>query len=636
MGLGQCALGHWVLYWSVLVHTGPYWSVLVYTGPYWSILVCTGPYWSVLVHTGPYGSVLVRTGPYWSVLVHTGLYWSILVHTGPYWSVPVPQPDGLVLQWEPLEQPWDPPGDTAAPPVAEEPPDPGYEPDWAVLSPPQRPPRPPGWRGGFRLALRELRGLRRGPPGLGPPFLLLLPRDGPCVPPLHFPRGGHRNLLRLLGPHLHPCPRDPRLLLVTPPQDPPQPPSPGLVTRLLQGPVGGLSRLLGGPRGHAPRQEGAELEAEPDFEVITCVRLGPRPAPPRGPPVTPEEWGRSFDSEGRSLDPQGLLLRIFRGGLSPELRPEGWRRLLGLRGWGDPPKPDGEQRSGYTRMQLQWRSLSPGQLRRNRLLSTYRRRLERDLGRCPPHGPPRALLRDVLMTHCMFHFDLGYVRGMGEVLAPLLGVTPLEHEAFWGFCSIMEMVGSSFGPGRAGMGRVVQPELGEDMGCRGVSRCCRRWLQLRFQPWLGTEGTRRVWEVLWTGLPCPNFHLLLVFVLLEVTRDVSPAHGDPPGAPPGDGDSDSDSDSDSDEVPAVPLDAERVLSAAEGLFLQLRGAPDLPPALRELLGMGSPPLAPPRTPGSPPRNLNGGGSFPPGRLGPLEGSPRTPGSPRPPPPPTPK
>ncbi|GAB0202149.1 TBC1 domain family member 17-like [Grus japonensis] len=498
-------------------------------------------------------------------------------------------PEGTVLQWEPLEGPWDPPDDT------EELPDPGYEPDWAVLSPPRPRPQPPGWRGGFRLALGELRGLRRSPPGLRRPFLVLLPRRGPCPPPLHFSRGGPRNLLRLLAPQLRPCPRDPRLLLVTPQDDsgldaPPQPPSPGLVTRLLQGPyaatVGGLSRLLGGPRGHAPCEE--EAEPEPPFEVIACVTLGPRPAPPRGPPVTEEEWGRSHDAEGRSLDPEGLRQRLFRGGLSPQIRLQGWRWLLGLQP-GEGPDPR-ERRDDYFRMKLQWRSLSPDQERRNRPLRRYRHRLERDLARCHPDVPPleRALLHDVLLTFCMYHFDLGYVRGMSEVLAPLLTVTPNEVEAFWGFCSIMEMVGGNFGPGREGLKRqlgqlgqlvrVLDPNLCDRLEAGGTLGCCTRWLQLRFQPHFGLQGTLRLWEVLWTGLPCPNFHLVLSCVLLEMAGDVPPRPGDTGGdSDDGDGDSD-DEDSEWDEAPpGRVLDAEEVLSRAEGLFLQLAAAPVSPP-----------------------------------------------------------
>ncbi|XP_053908394.1 TBC1 domain family member 17-like isoform X2 [Cuculus canorus] len=355
--------------------------------------------------------------------------------------------DDVVLEWEPLEEPWDPPDDTPAPPgEAEDPPDPGYEPDWAVLSPPRAPPQPPGCRGGFRLALRELRGLRRSPPGLHRPFVVLLPRGGGAATPLHFPRGGPRKLLRLLGPRLRPCPQDPRLLLVVTPQDPgpdppPLPPSPGLVTRLLQGPVaatvGGLSRLLGGARSPHPGEE-----PEPPFEVISCVTLGPRPAPPRAPPVTLEEWGRGHDPEGRTLDPAGLRERIFRGGLSPPVRPQAWERLLGLRGWGGHDPRERSRRGDYFRMKLQWRSLSPGQQRRNSAFQRYRQRLERDLDRSHPDvtDPERALLRDILLTYCMYHFDLGYVGGMSEILTPLLTVTPEEVGAFWGFCSLMEMV----------------------------------------------------------------------------------------------------------------------------------------------------------------------------------------------------
>uniref|UniRef100_UPI000B4CCCCF TBC1 domain family member 17-like n=1 Tax=Lonchura striata TaxID=40157 RepID=UPI000B4CCCCF len=90
-------------------------------------------------------------------------------------------------------------------------------------------------------------------------------------------------------------------------------------------------------------------------------------------------------------------------------------------------------------MKLQWRSLSPGQLRRNKILSGYRERMERDLARAPPWAPP-ARLRELLLTFCMFHFDLGYVGGMSEVLAPLVSVCPDEAEAFWAFVAVMERV----------------------------------------------------------------------------------------------------------------------------------------------------------------------------------------------------
>ncbi|XP_071276802.1 TBC1 domain family member 17-like isoform X2 [Agelaius tricolor] len=286
------------------------------------------------------------------------------------------------------------------------------------------PTRGGAWAEGFWLSLGELRGLRRGPPGLGPPVLVLLPRGGgPCPPPLLLPRGGLRKLRRLLGARLRACPRDPRLLLVVTPEDPPEPPpEPGLVTRLLQAPglgglsLGGLGRLLGGPRG----AEGAE--PEPPFELLSCVTLAPRPCPVRGPPLARADWGRG-------LSPEELRERIFRGGVSPELRAQAWPFLLGLTPKGTPGTPKGTpgtpkgtpgtpegsegtpdparaRRDDYFRMKLQWRSLSPGQLRRNKILRGYQERMERDLARAPP-WVSRSLLREVLLTHCMFHFDLG-------------------------------------------------------------------------------------------------------------------------------------------------------------------------------------------------------------------------------------
>ncbi|XP_063997370.1 TBC1 domain family member 17-like isoform X10 [Pogoniulus pusillus] len=444
-------------------------------------------------------------------------------------------PDDLILCWEPLEQLGDPPEEEA-----EELPDPGYEPDWAVLSLPRPPPQPHGWGGGFQFPLGELRGVRRSPPGLRRPLLVLLPRGGPCPPPLSFSRagGGPRNLLRVLGPRLRQCPWDPRLLLVStpgdPPQDPPpEPPPSGIVTRLLQGPyaaMGGLGRLLAGPRNSAPLEEvepgagfgaeGAGPEKEPPFEVIHCVTLGPRPTPSRNPPMTEAEW-----EEGRSLAPEVLRERIFRGGLSPEVRLQGWRFLLGL-GGEDPQNK--ERRDSYLRMKLQWGSLSPGQWSRNSLLRGFRRRLEKDLSGGPPHVPPpeRGLLRDLLLTYCMFNFDLGYVRGMSEVLRPLLSVAPQEVEAFWGYCSIMEMVnwgaprgaaadgssGDSNPPwgwrGPCGSGRL---SLGNPQGCpqtvprcsgqaslAPTSCCCsavscwRKWQEPRSPPPGDTLGTGRV------------------------------------------------------------------------------------------------------------------------------------------------
>ncbi|KPP58337.1 hypothetical protein Z043_123844 [Scleropages formosus] len=108
--------------------------------------------------------------------------------------------------------------------------DPGYEPDWAVISTVKKtrehpPVRETGQWGPFSLPLSELHSLRRARFSLGRNFLVLTSRGGHPLPPLHFHRGGTMELLRalqryiILAPAL-PCtpssPVDGRLFLAYP------------------------------------------------------------------------------------------------------------------------------------------------------------------------------------------------------------------------------------------------------------------------------------------------------------------------------------------------------------------------------------------------------------------------------------
>ena len=51
-----------------------------------------------------------------------------------------------------------------------------------------------------------------------------------------------------------------------------------------------------------------------------------------------------------------------------------------------------------------------------------------------------VVLRDVLMTYMMYDFDLGYVQGMSDLLAPILFVLEDEVDAFWCFVAYMDRV----------------------------------------------------------------------------------------------------------------------------------------------------------------------------------------------------
>ena len=48
---------------------------------------------------------------------------------------------------------------------------------------------------------------------------------------------------------------------------------------------------------------------------------------------------------------------------------------------------------------------------------------------------------------------------------------------------------------------------------------CFRWLLVWFKRELSLSDVMLLWEVLWTGLPCRNFHLLICLALLTNEKD---------------------------------------------------------------------------------------------------------------------
>lgn len=49
-------------------------------------------------------------------------------------------------------------------------------------------------------------------------------------------------------------------------------------------------------------------------------------------------------------------------------------------------------------------------------------------------------LHNILMTYIMYNFDLGYVQGMSDLLAPILFIMNNEVDAFWCFSAFMDKV----------------------------------------------------------------------------------------------------------------------------------------------------------------------------------------------------
>ncbi|KAF7697740.1 hypothetical protein HF521_004250 [Silurus meridionalis] len=241
--------------------------------------------------------------------------------------------------------------------------DPGYEPDWAVISTvkqsrgtEQIPVRETGHWGSFSLPLSELYSLRRARFSLGRNFVVLTSRGGDPLPPLHFHRGGTRELLRAMQKYIRlaPSPVDGRLFLAYPHDSDAlshsfdelqmfDDTSSDLVSRFIQDPYattfGGFSKVTNFFKGalkppesplhaqgnpHTPRLS----DDEPGFELITCqgAELGPRPSVSRGGPL--DSWGPFLDSEGRVTNPQKVKELVFRGGIVPSFRKEVWKFLL--------------------------------------------------------------------------------------------------------------------------------------------------------------------------------------------------------------------------------------------------------------------------------------------------------------------
>lgn len=161
-------------------------------------------------------------------------------------------------------------------------------------------------------------------------------------------------------------------------------------------------------------------------------RLPQRPIATRGSPLTIKQWKEFLTEDGRVSDVERVKEIIFHGGIEPTLRIEVWKYLLNYFDWNATAEQCDQLRirksQEYFQIKLQWLSMSKLQ---EKNFSDYRDRkcqIEKDVKRTDrsqdyfagENNPHLSQLQDILMTYVMYNFDLGYVQGMSDLLAPIL------------------------------------------------------------------------------------------------------------------------------------------------------------------------------------------------------------------------
>ncbi|KFV67974.1 TBC1 domain family member 15, partial [Dryobates pubescens] len=489
----------------------------------------------------------------------------------------------------------------------------------------------------FLFSLTDLKSIKQNKEGMGWSYLVFCLKDDVKLPALHFHRGDSKLLIKCLEKHivLNESSQDKRILLVNSQnkslsqsfENLFDEPSYGLLQKLKKDPytvtMGKFSKVTNYIFDSFRSSELSQQRRPPCCTLLRRfsethtahlllfqIDLGSQPEVSRREPVSAEEWAKNMDSEGRILDVDYIKHLIFKGGLCHTLRKEAWKFLLGYFPWNSTKEERANlqkrKTDEYFRMKLQWKSVSEEQEKRNSRLRDYRSLIEKDVNRTDrtnkfyegEDNPGLILLHDILMTYCMYDFDLGYVQGMSDLLSPVLYVMENEVDAFWCFVSYMDQMHQNFEEQMQGMKtQLIQLStllrLLDSGFCSylesqdsGYLYFCFRWLLIRFKREFSFQDILRLWEVMWTELPCQNFHLLLCCAILESEKQqiMDKHYG-------------------FNEILkhinelSMKIDVEYILCKAEAISMQMMNCKELPQAVGEILGIESSSVTPDSDPG---------------------------------------
>ncbi|XP_040574815.1 TBC1 domain family member 17 [Lepeophtheirus salmonis] len=282
-------------------------------------------------------------------------------------------------------------------------------------------------------------------------------------------------------------------------------------------------------------------EVDAGFEVITSrpklmVNL---PEVSRSDPLCQLDWELHFNDDGSVMDIDQLRVKIFKGGIEHSIRSDVWKFLLKYYDFNSTYKEREVLRKDkvneYFQMKAQWKSITPKQESHFAAFRERKVQIEKDICRTDrdhhffegDNNENVKILNNVLMTYVMYNFDLGYVQGMSDLLSPILYVMQNEVDAFWCFVGFMDIVKSNFDFDQKGMKaqlaqlvklqKLINPELYSYLEHKesGNMYFYFRWLLIWFKREFKYKDVMKLWEVLWTGLPGKNFHLILCLAILD-------------------------------------------------------------------------------------------------------------------------
>lgn len=277
------------------------------------------------------------------------------------------------------------------------------------------------------------------------------------------------------------------------------------------------------------------------YEMLTKVDLGPMPDVSRGRAVNKSDL--MYDSEGRLLKVSQLKTQIFRGGIEMDLRIELWKFLLNYYEWDSTSKSRNDKRKvrveDYFRMKLQWKSISDEQKLKFTLMKERENLIEKDVQRTDrtnsyfegDDNPNLTTMKDILMTYNMYNFDLGYVQGMSDLLAPIMVIMDNEVDSFWCFVGFMDKIESNFLMDQLNIKlqlsnlkaliEFFDSKFSHYLEKNDSSNMyfCFRWILILFKREFTFPDIMRLWEILWTDIPCKNFHLLICISILLMKKD---------------------------------------------------------------------------------------------------------------------